>query len=393
MGNKECVEKLQNELDNDGSPGEYSDEHDHEVLRSCGSNGSSTSEYETRINTHHESPPTRAALKPNLHAVHSVRKKKDANQEEDDKGFGGNTARKLDPEFAEDEFTEFRDCLEMVRAAMTAPLNASAGAADVPSFRERLVQDHAAKIREATITINISSACEFLRFGLKDPDQNLVKKVLTKFGDVVGKDCKMRDEFLSHFLKNNANPLLEAMEDMGIDQLSLLRVAAETLSKFCRKPVPAFDLIERALPTVARLILFEDQELLYSAFSILNAYEDNVDAVLEKVPLEHLVQLMFADENQSLSDDCRFEFAKCLGNIAAVRDSDRLIYAGVLPHWRNMLRHPDPRFRAEACFSLGSVLCEKDNRPKVLAYEDIIPRVVELMMVTLVAAQLRTNLM
>lgn len=372
MGNKETVAELQNELDTDDTDDcseECSDGYDSEVLRSCGSNGSNASEHEKRPNANHESPSVRAAWKPNLHSVHSVRKKKDANEEENDRGFGGNTPTKkqLFPEFADSGITEFLECCKMVYSDITSPLKKTE------------------KMREASITINVYSAVHYLQLCLKDPNQDLVIKVLTEFGDVVGGDCLMRDTFLSHFLKNNANPLLEAMEDMGIDQLPLLRVAAETLSKLWRKPVPEFHLIKPALPTVARLILFEDQELLFSAFSILRRYEDNTDSFLTIVPVEHLVQLMFADENQSLSDDCRLEFVKVLGNIAADQDSACLIHAGILPHLRNMLRYPDPRFRAEACFCLESVVCEEDNRRKVFAYEDIIPRVVELMMVTFVA--------
>jgi hypothetical protein len=63
-------------------------------------------------------------------------------------------------------------------------------------------------------------------------------------------------------------------------------------------------------------------------------------------------------------------------------DADRVIHAGILPHWRNMLFHSDPRFRAAACDFLSNILSNVEHRAKVFALEGIILRVVELMKVT-----------
>jgi len=371
---------------------------------SASSSPSSLSSPMKSLNLKPECRSARDLWQQNLHGVHSVRKKKGTIQEEDAKFVGFDRVKKvLLPELAQEEcanerITEFCECLKMVRAAIKKKPDLCVDEADVrstiESWRQSLTEIHAKKMYEEFIKITVSSAIDCLNRCLKDPDPDVVEQALTELGNVAGNvdETEMRDAFLRHF-KQHTNPLLEAMEDMGISQLLLLRKSAETLSKFCEtEPVPEFYLISPALPTVTRLILYEDKELFKHAFSVLktvtttrDGVDQVLDLVLKTVPLEHLVQLMSYDEGQFLSGKW-LPFVKFLGHVVANQDSNIAICAGILPLWRNMLFHPDPRFRAEACLSISNVLLEPHNRAKVLALEDIIPRVVELMKVKAFAA-------
>jgi hypothetical protein len=202
-----------------------------------------------------------------------------------------------------------------------------------------------------------------------------------------------RDTYLRHFKNKNGNPLLEAMENMGSGQLSLLQIAAKTLSEFCACPneetAPEFEFVAPALPTVARLILHEDDDLRKHAFSILTSLTHeggHIDEVLKIVPLEHLVQLMSRDRDNPCDVETWFPFVQFMSNVVAdTATTVKCIRAGILPRWCDLLFHPEPRFRSEACFALSNIAVFHTARTEILNFPEIIPRVVELIKVTFFA--------
>ena len=112
------------------------------------------------------------------------------------------------------------------------------------------------------------------------------------------------------------------------------------------------------------------------------ALEPIIEQVKAHLPIDLLVRLMSSDEDMPLSEEW-LPFVQFMGDVVSAADADRVIHAGILPHWRNMLFHSDPRFRAAACDFLSNIFADiAEHRAKVLAFEDIIPRVVELMKVT-----------
>ncbi len=117
------------------------------------------------------------------------------------------------------------------------------------------------------------------------------------------------------------------------------------------------------------------------ATRVCYALEPIIEQVKAHLPIDLLVRLVSSDEDTPLSEEW-LPFVQFMGDVVSAADTDRVIHAGILHHWHNMLFHSDPRFRAAACDFLSNILSDVEHRAKVLAFEGIIRRVVELMQVT-----------
>ena len=178
-------------------------------------------------------------------------------------------------------------------------------------------------------------------------------------------------------------PLLSVLETTGTHKQSLLRNATWTLSNFCRgKPAPDLQLIAPALPTMARLVLCQDSEVLsdvcWAMSYVSDGDEQRIDALLRNVPIEYLVQLISSRE-----DLVQTPALRTIGNIVTGNDeqTDRVIRAGALPLLRQMLFHHKKSLRKEACWSLSNVTAGTPAQVAAVIACDIIPPVVNLLSV------------
>lgn len=111
-------------------------------------------------------------------------------------------------------------------------------------------------------------------------------------GNIAGDSPKCRDLVLE---TNALPPLLEQLKEGS--KVSMLRNATWTLSNFCRgKPQPAFTLTKMALPTLARLIHFSDEEVLTDACWALSylsdGTNDKIQEVIQAGVVRRLVELL-----------------------------------------------------------------------------------------------------
>ena len=124
---------------------------------------------------------------------------------------------------------------------------------------------------------------------LQSVNENVKEQAVWALGNIAGDSVSCRDAVLA---QNAMAPLLSVLETTGTNKQSLLRNATWTLSNFCRgKPAPDLDLIAPALPTMARLVLCQDSEVLSDvcwAMSYLSdGDERRIDALLRNVPIEY----------------------------------------------------------------------------------------------------------
>jgi hypothetical protein len=95
---------------------------------------------------------------------------------------------------------------------------------------------------------------------LQSTSENVKEQAVWALGNIAGDSVSCRDAVLAN---GAMAPLLSVLETTGLNKQSLLRNATWTLSNFCRgKPAPDLDLITPALPTMARLVLCQDSEVL-----------------------------------------------------------------------------------------------------------------------------------
>lgn len=124
---------------------------------------------------------------------------------------------------------------------------------------------------------------------LQSTSDNVKEQAVWALGNIAGDSVSCRDAVLSC---GAMAPLLSVLETTGVNKPSLLRNATWTLSNFCRgKPAPDLELITPALPTMARLVLCQDSEVLSDvcwAMSYLSdGDERRIDALLRHVPVEY----------------------------------------------------------------------------------------------------------
>jgi importin subunit alpha-1 len=215
---------------------------------------------------------------------------------------------------------------------------------------------------------------------LQSINENVKEQAVWALGNIAGDSVSCRDAVLA---ANAMAPLLSVLETTGTNKQSLLRNATWTLSNFCRgKPAPDLDLIAPALPTMARLVLCQDSEVLSDvcwAMSYLSdGDERRIDALLRNVPIEYLVQLISSREEVVQTPALR-----TIGNIVTGNDdqTDRVIRAGALPLLRQMLFHHKKSLRKEACWSLSNVTAGTPLQVAAVIACDIIPPVLNLLLV------------
>ena len=111
-------------------------------------------------------------------------------------------------------------------------------------------------------------------------------------GNIAGDSPACRDLVLNN---GALPPLMEQLKEGS--KISMLRNATWTMSNFCRgKPQPNFEQTKQALPTLARLVYSDDEEVLTDACWALSylsdGTNDKIQAVIEANVCRRLVELL-----------------------------------------------------------------------------------------------------
>ncbi|GAU12521.1 hypothetical protein TSUD_182340 [Trifolium subterraneum] len=114
---------------------------------------------------------------------------------------------------------------------------------------------------------------------LSSPHDDVREQAVWALGNVAGDSPRCRDLVLSH---GALIPLLSQFNDQA--KSSMLRLAVWTLSNFCRgKPQPPFEQVRPALPTLARLIFFDEIEIMTDACWALSFLSDGTNDKIQAV--------------------------------------------------------------------------------------------------------------
>ncbi|GMH27829.1 hypothetical protein Nepgr_029672 [Nepenthes gracilis] len=172
-------------------------------------------------------------------------------------------------------------------------------------------------------------------------------------GNIAGDSPKCRDLVLAH---GALTPLLAQFNEHS--KLSMLRNATWTLSNFCRgKPQPSFEQTKPSLPTLARLIHSNDEEILTDAcwgLSYLSdGTNDKIQAVIEAGVCPRLVELLLHPSPSVLVPALR-----TVGNIVTGDDSQTqcVIDHQALPCLLSLLMHNHKKsIKKEACWTISNI--------------------------------------
>jgi len=214
---------------------------------------------------------------------------------------------------------------------------------------------------------------------LKSPHFDVKEQAVWAIGNIAGDSAECRDHVLS---LGGMVGLLGVCD--GEVPISLLRNATWAISNLCRgKPQPDFHKVAPAIPTLARLLLAEDEEVLTDAcwaFSYLS--DDNepdnskIQAVLDSGVVPRFLQLVSSDILKMTTPALR-----TLGNIVTGNDDQTqyVLNCGVCELMLKLLSHRKKNIRKETCWMLSNVTAGTRTQIQAVMEANLIPTLVHML--------------
>ncbi|KAI8904763.1 armadillo-type protein [Gorgonomyces haynaldii] len=197
-------------------------------------------------------------------------------------------------------------------------------------------------------------------------------------GNIAGDSPHCRDFVLR---EGAMRPILQILNDNQY-KLSMLRNATWTLSNFCRgkNPQPDWAQVSICLPTLAKLVYANDEEVLTDAcwaISYLSdGSNDKIQAVIESGVVKRLVELLV-----SSSPAVQTPALRSIGNIVTGDDTQTqvVIACGALQALLALLSSPKESIRKEACWTISNITAGSPAQIQAVIEANLIPPLISIL--------------
>ncbi|KAJ8909079.1 hypothetical protein NDN08_005776 [Rhodosorus marinus] len=163
-----------------------------------------------------------------------------------------------------------------------------------------------------------------------------------------------------------------------------LLISSWALSNFCGgSPPPKSFLVRKAVPTIAALLVNEDEDIVseacYALSRLSDIGSDLVEEILENNVARKLVDYMLSD-NQIIQ---RWSI-RTIGSIVGGSDdhAQAVLDNGVLPNILELLNIPRKSIRKDACWVLSNITAGSTEQIQAVLDEGIIPALVHMMRIS-----------
>ncbi|ORZ41750.1 putative SRP1-importin alpha [Catenaria anguillulae PL171] len=220
---------------------------------------------------------------------------------------------------------------------------------------------------------------------LKSSVADVREQAVWALGNIAGDSPAYRDLVLHAGVLPN---LLDLLNE-NLTKASLLRNATWTLSNLCRgkNPVPDWETIKMALPTLAKLLYSHDEEVLVDAAWAISYLSDGCNLKIQAV-IETVGNIVTGDDFQtqvilncnmlqaittllySSREALRKEACWTLSNITAGtgQQIQQVIDAGLIPPLVHLLSVGEFKTKKEACWALSNATSSGLDHPEQIRY-------------------------
>lgn len=214
---------------------------------------------------------------------------------------------------------------------------------------------------------------------LSSPSADVREQAVWALGNIAGDSPKFRDLVLGHGI---VQPLLSVFNPDS--KLSMIRNATWSLSNLCRgKPQPQFESVAAILPTLARLVQMDDQEILTDACWALSYLSDDngptnakIQAVIDAGAVPRVVNCLI-HRNTSV----QVPALRCIGNIVTGddRQTNAVLEQQPLGSLLGLLNHRKKNIRKESCWTISNITAGSAEQIQTVVDANLIPPLVSLL--------------
>ncbi|XP_044757189.1 importin subunit alpha-1 [Coccinella septempunctata] len=235
---------------------------------------------------------------------------------------------------------------------------------------------------EQTAQVVQEGALSKLKLLLMSPRLDIVEQAVWAIGNIAGdgpltRDLVLQCEILTDLLRliSHYSPNIP---------ISLLRNIVWAISNLCRNknPPPDFEIVRHALPTLAKLLLYKDKDVLADACWALSYLTDGtnekIQAVLDTGMIDTLVELLGCEENTVLTPSLR-----TVGNIVTGNDAqtDIVLNAGLLKYMPRLLQHPKLNIVKEAAWTVSNITAGNPEQLEQVLKSGIMPYLIRILQI------------
>jgi len=215
---------------------------------------------------------------------------------------------------------------------------------------------------------------------LSSPNEELREQAMWAVGNVTGESSELRNYVID---SRAIDYVLQCINFDALDQvpISLLRVATWTLSNMCRgKPAPDFNKVRGIVPTLARLIQLNDEDLLTDACWALSYLSDGDNEHIQWV-LENGVARRMTDLLLHRSLAVQTPALRTVGNLLTGDDQQTqvVLNVGALTNLTQLLSSSKKAIKKETCWAVSNVTAGNRTQIQFAIDSGILEPMIDLM--------------
>lgn len=232
---------------------------------------------------------------------------------------------------------------------------------------------------EHTKTIIHHGAIQAFIALLASPNADVKEQAVWALGNIAGDSPTFRDYVIQ---SNGVNGLLSVFRNDA--KISMIRNATWSLSNLCRgKPQPPFESIRNVLPTLAKLVMMDDVEVITDACWALSYISDDngpsnnkIQAVIDHGVVNRLVQCL--NHHQT---SVQVPALRCIGNIVTGDDKQTaaVLTHNPLPYLVGLMSHRKKGIKKEACWTVSNITAGSAEQIQMVLDANLVPPLVMLL--------------